>query len=380
MKHFLYTVVLIFFAAACKTTTEETPNQTPLIKVASTSLSISKPEMEIAGIQVGKITKEQVDETLRVNGTIDVPPQNMISVSFPMGAFLKQTSLLPGMQLKKGQLIASMEDESLIELQQNFLVAKSKLEFTKQDYERQKFLNESKASSDKVFQQAKVDYDMQRVLVRGLGEKLRLIGINPSLLTENNISRRVNIYSPVNGFVSKVNVNIGRFVQPTEVMFELTDPADVHVALTVFEKDLDKVKVGQKVYLNMVDEPGTKYEATVILVSKDLGENRSGNVHCHFERIPSRLKPGMFVNALIHLNNREAQAVPESAVVRFENKHFVFVQHGAGNFEMTEVQEGARFNNFIELVQPPKQVLDSAIITVNAYAALMKLKNVPEEE
>ena len=380
MKNFLYTVVLIFFATACKTTTEETPTQTPLIKVASTSLSISKPEMEIAGIQVGKITKEQVDETLRVNGTIDVPPQNMISVSFPMGAFLKQTSLLPGMQLKKGQLIASMEDESLIELQQNFLVAKSKLEFTKQDYERQKFLNESKASSDKVFQQAKVDYDMQRVLVRGLGEKLRLIGINPSLLTENNISRRVNIYSPVNGFVSKVNVNIGRYVQPTEVMFELTDPADVHVALTVFEKDLDKVKIGQKVYLNLVDEPGTKYEATVILVTKDLSENRSGNVHCHFERIPSRLKPGMFVNAIIHLNNRETQAVPESAVVRFENKHFVFVQHGAGNFEMTEVQEGARFNNFIELVQPPKQVLDSAIITVNAYAALMKLKNVPEEE
>lgn len=380
MKIFLYIVVIVFITAACKTKTEETPSPAADVKVASTSLSISKPEMEIAGIRVGKISKEQVDETLRVNGTIDVPPQNMISVSFPMGAFLKQTSLLPGMQLKKGQLIATMEDESLIELQQNFLVAKSKLEFTKQDYERQKFLNASKASSDKVFQQAKVDYDMQRVMVKSLEEKLRLIGINPTLLSENNISRRVNIYSPVNGFVSKVNVNIGRYVQPTEVMFELTDPNDVHVALTVFEKDLDKVKVGQKVFLNLVDDPETKYEATVILVSKDLGENRSGNVHCHFERIPSRLKPGMFVNAIIHLNNRETQAVPESAVVRFENKHFVFVQHGAGNFEMTEVQEGARFNNFIELVQPPKQVVDSAIITVNAYAALMKLKNVPEEE
>lgn len=379
MKNYIYLVIVFFMLYACKTNTNETTKEAPVTTTVSTALSLSGQEMEIAGIQVGKISREKVDETLRVNGTIDVPPQNMVSVSFPMGAFLKHTSLLPGMQLKKGQLIATMEDESLIQLQQDFLVAKSKLEFSKLDYERQKFLNESKASSDKVFQQAKAEYDMQRVLVKALGEKLRLIGIDPSSLNEGNISRRVNVYAPVNGFVSKVNVNIGRYVQPTEVMFELTDPDDVHVALTVFEKDLHKVKQGQKVYLNLVDDPQTKYEATVILVTRDVGENRSGNVHCHFERVPSKLKPGMFVNALIHLNNRETQAVPESAVVRFENKHYVFVQQGSGRFEMTEVQEGARFNNYIELIQPPREVIDSSIITVNAYAALMKLKNVPEE-
>ena len=220
---------------------------------------------------------------------------------------------------------------------------------------------------------------MQSVLVKGLAEKLRLIHLNPASLHENNLSRKVNLYAPVTSFVSKVNVNTGRYVQPSEVMFELINPDDLHVALTVFEKDINNIQPGQKVYINFVDDPGTKYEATVFLVTKDVNESRAGNVHCHFTRLPSRLRPGMFVNGLVHLNNRKTNAVPESAVVRFENRHFVFVQHGSGKYQLTQVNAGARFNNFVELVNPPAELMDSTIIIENAYAALMKLKNVPEE-
>lgn len=89
---------------------------------------------------------------LKVTGKIDVPPQNMVSVSVALGGYLKWTNLLPGMRIKKGDLLAIMEDQQYIQLQEEYLTAKAKLNFAEKDYNRQKELNQIKANSDKIFQ------------------------------------------------------------------------------------------------------------------------------------------------------------------------------------------------------------------------------------
>jgi len=314
-----------------------------------------------------------------LNGVVDVPPQNTVSVSFPIAAFLKSTSLLPGMHISKGETIAVMEDAVLIQMQQDYLVAKSKLNFATLDYKRQQSLNETKTTSDKVFQQASAEYETQRVLVMSLAEKLRLIGINPESLSETSLSRKVSIHSPINGFVSKVNVNIGKYVQPSEVMFELINPDDLHAALTVFEKDIAKVHPGQKVLVSFVDQPETKIPSTVFLVTRNLDDNRAGIIHCHFDRQPSFLKPGMFLNAELTMEESKVPSVPEDAVVRFANKEYVFEQIGANQFRMTPIAPGVRINGFVELKQPLNLLEGKKLIISNAYAALSKLKNVSEE-
>ncbi len=345
----------------------------------SDKLVLSAEQMKNGNIKTGTVSSVLMSEELKVNGVVDVPPQNMISVSFPLGGFLRSTKLLPGSKVTKGEVIAVMEDNSLVQLQQDYLVAVSKLQYAKQDYERQQELNVSKASSDKVLQQARTEFETQSVMVRSLAEKLRLIGLEPSRLKENNISRRVNITSPINGFVSKVNVNIGRFVQPTEVLFELIDPEDQHVTLTVFEKDINKISAGQKVSVNFVDDTSKVYQAEIFLVTKDVDENRAGNVHCHFERMPSMLKPGMFVNAMIRLKDVEVTAVPEEAVVNFENNNFIFIQESPQQFRLLSVDTGIREKGLIE-IKSDQTLNGKTIITDNAYTALMKMKNVSEEE
>jgi cobalt-zinc-cadmium efflux system membrane fusion protein len=202
------------------------------------SVTLSAAQLKNSEIVLGKIEQKSISSVLKVNGRIDVPPQNIISVSVPMGGYLKYTKLLPGMHLSKGEVIAIMEDQQYIQLQQDFLTAKARLIFTANEYNRQKELNQSKASSDKVFQQTEVDYTTEKINVKSLAERLKLIGINPDKLDENTISKSINIYSPIDGYVSKVNVNIGKFTQPSEVLFELINPADIHLALTIFEKDL----------------------------------------------------------------------------------------------------------------------------------------------
>ena len=151
-----------------------------------------------------------------IQGRIDLPPQNIISVNFPLGGYLKSTKLIPGMHVSKGEVIAVIEDQSIVQLQQDYLSAKAKSTLAKLEFDRQKSLYDANAGSSKNFQQADAELKMQNVLVKGLSEKLKLIGIESGSLNETNISGQVQIKSTINGYVSKVNVNTGKYVQPTE--------------------------------------------------------------------------------------------------------------------------------------------------------------------
>ncbi len=227
-------LVNILFLLLALTSCGSKPNQGKDIKnmPLENTITLTGAQYKNAKIELGKLENRSISTTLKLNGKIDVPPQNMISVSTPLGGFLKSTKLLPGMHVKKGEVLATMEDQQYIQLQQEYLTVKSKLIYAEGEYNRQKELNLSKASSDKVFQQADMDYKNQKINASALAEKLRLININPESLNESNLSRKINICSSIDGFVSKVNVNIGKYVNPSDILFELINPAHVTFVLT----------------------------------------------------------------------------------------------------------------------------------------------------
>lgn len=377
MKPFLLYILLLGMLAGCS---NEEPQAEEVAPASETLVNFTASQIESASITIGKAEEQLLHETLRLNGVIDVPPSNTVSISFPFGGYLKSMNLLPGTPVKKGQVLAVIEDKEIVQIQQDYLVARSKLEYANLDYDRQKSLNEAKANSNKVFEQARMEKQTQEVLVKSLAEKLRLAGINPANLTESSISRRVNVLSPVNGFVSKVNVNTGRYIQPTDVLFELIDPSHIHASLTVFEKDLVRIRKGQKAFISLVEEPEKEYTSEVFEITKGVDENRAGSIHCHFERLPVNVRPGMFVNARINLNERKSLAVPEDALVRYQGKEFLFVKRSASAFEMMPVQTGFRQEGMVEILQPSEEIKNDSLILTNAFTALMKLKNVSEEE
>lgn len=375
MMKYIMPVIAVAALTACgsKKQEEEKKNATE-----ETTVSVTEAQIKNGGIAVGKPEKRNMASTLLLNGTIDVPPQNMISVSFPLGGYLKSTSLLPGMHVNKGQVLAVLEDMQFIQLQQDYLTAKARLSFTEAEYSRQQELNSSKASSDKVYQQAKAEMESQRILVKALQQKLALLGIDTNKLDETNLSKSVNIYSPITGFVSKVNVNMGKYTSPTDVLFELVNPEDIHLNLTVFEKDVTKLNVGQKVMAYTNDKPQDKHEAEIILISRSLDENRAADVHCHFEQYDKSLLPGMFINAEVSIKNANALAVPEEAVVRWRNEHYIFVSRGNNIFDMVKVKTGASDKGWQE-IEADGVTTDTPLAIKNAYALLMKMKNSAEE-
>lgn len=372
-----YIYFVLIFLFSCTAKEQEVKEEQPM--VVDNKITFTDAQLKSAGLTFVKLEEQKMASVLRLNGKIDVPPQNMVSISVPMGGYLKNTKLLPGMHVNKGEVIATIEDQQYIQLQQDYLLTKSKIAFSKLEYERQKELNQSKATSDKVFQQATAEYNSLTIMLSSLGEKLKLIGKNPSSISEKNISRSISIYTPIDGFVTKVNVNIGKYVSPTDVLFELVNPTDIHLAINVFEKDLGKLFIGQEVITYTNNDPKNKHLAEILLIGKDLGEDRSTEVHCHFEDYDKTLIPGTYMNAEVQIKANNSFVLPEDAVVSFENKKYAFVKKSAKEFEMIPVETGVVENGFIEVLNG-KQLVNQTFVQKGAYTLLMTLKNKAEEE
>ena len=376
MKHVIFIIPIIILLSACSG--NKNPDEPATITENENRVTLTDAQMKNAGILTGKMEQRQISSILKVNGKVDVPPQNMVSISIPLGGYLKTTHLLPGMHVNKGDVIAVMEDQQYIQLQQDYLTAKARMGFLENEYLRQKELNQSQSSSDKIFQQSEADYRSQRVLITSLAEKLKLAGINTNKISETHISGTINIYSPINGYVSKVNVNIGKYVSPTEVLFELINPQDIHLALKIFEKNLDKLFIGQKLIAYTNNNPGKKYPCEILLIGKDLSAEGNTEVHCHFEEYDKTLIPGTYMNAEIEVKNNKATALPSDAVVRFEGKQFVYKAISNNQFEMMEVTVGESENGFTEIISSGNDMNTINFVTKGAYSLLMMMKNKAE--
>lgn len=375
MKNTILVLISLFFMYSCgnnKTDTESTE-----VKTNDYIATLTDAQIKNAGIETGTIEQKEVSSLLKLNGKIDVPPQNLVSISVPMGGYLKYTNLLEGMHVSKGQVLCVIEDQQYIQLQEDYLLAKAKIGYAKAEFERQKELNKSKASSDKVYQQAQAEYNSLAVMVQSYGEKLKFAGINPSQVSTKSISKSINVYSPINGYVSKVNVNRGKYVTPSDILFEIVNPSDIHLAITVFEKDINKMEIGQSVVAYTNTNPEKKYSCEIILIGKDFSEDRSTEMHCHFTNYDKTLLPGMYMNAEIKLKSSQANVIPTDAIVNFENKNYVFVAQGKNSFEMKEITIGTAENGYTEIISP-EDLIKLPIVTKGAYSILMKMKNVDE--
>lgn len=371
---FILFITITIFACRGKNKVEEITS----ITADESTVTLTAAQMKNAEITTGALQQKEISTVLKVNGKIDVPPQNMVSISVPLGGYLKATKLLPGMHVSKGEVIAVIEDQQYIQLQQDYLMAKAKISFLTNEYNRQRELNKSQASSDKVYQQAEAEYRTQNILINATKEKLQLAGINVNRLSANNISKSINVYSPINGYVSKVNVNIGKYVSPTDVLFELINPTDIHLALKVFEKDVDKIFIGQKLIAYNNNQPDKKHPCEVLLIGKDLSTDGNTAVHCHFEDYDKSLIPGTYMNAEIDVRSNKTNVLPQDAIVHFENKDYAFIKIADKQFKMTAINTGNEEGGFVE-IKIDETLADKTFVVKGAYTLLMALKNKPEE-
>ncbi|HQS22858.1 MAG: efflux transporter periplasmic adaptor subunit [Sphingobacteriia bacterium 24-36-13] len=393
-KNISLAMLALLFLAACSNKQESADNDTtvdtagnPKDTAATTAKQIifTSEQYRLAGIATGAVEMRNLSNIIKLNGVIDVEPQSSAIVSAPLGGYLKTAGLLPGQAVRKGEVLATIENPQFVNMQQDYLESKGRLQYLEQEYKRQQKLREEDVNSAKTFQQVASEYKVMQARISGLEQNLALAGISRSSLRSGKITRTANLYAPISGYIKTSNVSIGKYANPTDVLFELINKDDIHLALDALEKDLGKIQVGQTVKFSSANENNFNRTAKIFLVGKSTGDDRIIPVHCHIEKQHENgLLPGMYVKAWIETGTEKQYAVPSEAIVQLEGKDYLIVQTGQSStgytFQLEEIKKGTEQEGYTAVTLPQDMNIEKTKVVVkNAYAILSALKNSEEE-
>ncbi|GAA4446664.1 efflux RND transporter periplasmic adaptor subunit [Ravibacter arvi] len=347
------------------------------------TVEMSERQFQTGGIQVGTTASKGLSGSLLVNGYIDTPPYNLVTVSAILGGVIRSTRIIEGTPVKRGQVLATIENPEFIQIQQDYLDTKSRLEYAELELRRQDELQKEQINARKNYESARAEFGSLRARLAGLEQRLAAIGLSPGQVA-NGIQRILPIYSPISGTVTTVSVNLGKQVGPSDEIFEIVNPDHLHAELRVYESDIHKIKKGQTVRFSLVSNPKKEMLAKVHLINTKIDEDRTVRVHCHLSKVYPDLMPDQYVKAFIETGTETLQSVPDEALVAFDNKDYVFVFKGKEEsedhqeksvFRMIEVIRGLSANGFTAIT--PANQADSLdqIVTKGAYTLLSLLKN-----
>jgi cobalt-zinc-cadmium efflux system membrane fusion protein len=337
---------------SCEKKTEETA------EAESAAIQLTAEQKQNAGITFGKLEEREMAQEVSCNGLVDVPPVSLASVSIPINGYIKTTGeILPGKKVGKGEVLATVASLEYIQMQQDYLQASSQLALLTNEKTRQQVLSSEEVGSKKKLQQAEADLGNLQAQQKGLALKLDLLGCDLKALSAGQISSILKVKSPIEGYVQEVNISIGKYITPTDVIATLVGVKHKHVELKVFEKDLMQLKIGQSI---QVETEGHSSMAKVFLVGKQVDlATRTTSVHGHFtsESEEAKFTIGQFVNAKILVNKVKMLAIPQAG----------FARVGKGGFIYVETLKG-------QMAQVPVEVLGSN----SDYVGIRALKSIPE--
>lgn len=333
-------------------------------------LSITKAQFESEQMGFGTLSEFDFNKSIKVNGMIDVPPQNKSSISTFIGGYITKTPLLVGSEVKKGQLLVTLENPEYVEIQQSYLEIAEQLNYLKSEFQRQETLYNEQITSAKSFLKAESDYKSNLARHNGLRKKLQMMNINPSTVEQGHISSRINLYAPISGYVTKVNVSNGTYVSPSDAILEIVDTHHIHLELSVFEKDIMSIKKDQKIRFQIPEASDKTFEATVHLVGTTIDlASRRVQVHGHVDNDKENFIVGMFVDAEIITESSKSIGLPQEASIKLDDGIYVLVleEENTNEFllEKVKLQIGRETENAIEVLNTEalknKQILVKGI-------------------
>jgi cobalt-zinc-cadmium efflux system membrane fusion protein len=377
-------LLIIFFAAAlvsCGNASKPSGADSTAAEAhhEESVVELTPAQARTIGLQTAAVEKRSLSGSIKVNGMLDVPPQQMLSISTPFGGILRNTQLLEGYWVKKGQVIAEMEHPDYIQLQQDYLETKAQLGFLDQELERQQELSRENVTARKTLQKTEADHRTFKVRMEGLRQKLLLMNISIPNLEKGTIIRAIPVIAPISGYVTKVNANIGKFVNANEPMFEIVDTEHLHAELTVFEKDIPRLKIGRKVRFVLSNETEER-TATIHLIGREIDSDRTIRVHCHLDREDKEMMPGTYLKAWVETGAAEVPSLPDEAIVMEGDKYYVFMaEEEPHHFKRLEVGAGISGNGYTEVILPEGTPAGARFAAKGANDLMAKMMNSGEE-
>ncbi|WP_210517781.1 efflux RND transporter periplasmic adaptor subunit [Hymenobacter terricola] len=340
-------------------------------------ITVSKAQVQAAGIALGGFTRQNMASEVLANGMIDVPPQNMVSISAVLGGYVQAVQVLPGQFVQKGAVVAVLRHPDYLKLQQDYLQSRARSQFLAQDLERQRVLDVEDVGAKRKLQQAQADYATEQAAQRSLAAQLAQLNISASrLAATGHIQPTVNLITPLGGYVKTVSINPGQFVNPSDVLIEIVDRSDLHLQLKVFERDISRVKIGQPILFSVPSRgaaAGEVLHARVFLVGKAFDDGaHTVAVHAHLDgKEGDNLLPGQYVAARIQTAGARVRTLPETAIIQAGELSYAYVQTAAtdsnATFRRVKVRPGPSAHHDVA-VTPLEPIPDTTrLVRQGAY-------------
>ena len=370
-QYFIYTIMISTLVLGCKNQEAESNDS----EKSKHQITVSQEQFESGELMLGEVEERNFPETVQATGIIEVPPQNKAVVSAFIGGYVKDTPLLIGDEVKKGQLLLTVENPEFVTLQQNYLETRQQLSFLKAEYERQKQLIAENISSQKSFLKAESDYKGKLAIYNGLKQKLKMLNFSIENVEEGTIRSVANIYAPIIGSITKMNVTKGMYVSPSDEILEITDNDHIHLELSVFEKDIMQLRKGQKIWFTIPEASEELFEAEVYLIGTNIEKNRTIKVHGHLvDEDKHTFLTGMFVDSRIVTSSTLKKALPSVALAEIDNAYYALKLISENDatyvFEKVMIKPGGEFDGFTALESFESSDVESRFLIKGAFPLL----------
>ena len=302
------------------------------------------PEL-LSQLKLADVSTQPVAETLRVAGRIDFDEQRLARIGATITGRVTEVDALLGQEVKKGEVLARLNSSELSTQQLAYLRARSQLELNRRNAERAKSLFEADVIGAAELQRRESEYQISVAETRAASDQLQLLGVTPAAIERLGKQGAVNSLTPVvstlNGFVVERKLAQGQVVQPADALFVVADLSRLWAVAQVPEQQVNQVKVGQSVIIEVPALGNEKLWGKLIYVGQTINpETRTVLVRTELDNRDGRLKPAMLASMLIEARAVERLVVPASAVVRENDEDHVFVGEGDGVFRLLKVKLG----------------------------------------
>jgi len=343
---------------------------------------LSNLKFQSLSMEVDTMPVRSLSGVIEANGQLEVPPQHEATVTAILGANVTSIKVIEGDQVNKGQVLAYLSHPNLVNLQTGYIRSYSRLQYLEKELQREKRLFEEKVGSGKSYQEIQADYQSMKGEVKGYEAQLRQLNLNLDKLKTGNIYQYVPVISPIDGFIEKVKVQIGQYVDPQTDMFMIVNTDHIHADLMVFEKDVHRVKKGQKLSFTVESVPGNTLTANIYSVGKQFEQNpKAVHVHAEIDQKEDFLIPGMYINGKIRTGNNQVKALPESAIIEEEGKPYIFMAEAHEEdgktewaFKAVEVRTGITEDGWVEIKLLEPLPNGTQVAWNNAYYLISEMK------
>lgn len=337
-------------------------------------IPLTQQQVSTAELRMSEVQTRELDATLRVTGTLVLRPQSMADVSSLMGGVVRSILVSEGQRVSKGQVVATVENTSVVTLQREYFTALRESEAARAELTRQQMLAKAGAGVAKNLQQAETAARIADASLTGIGQQLRQMGISPKSVAAGSFATVFPLRAPISGTVSRISASIGSYADMQSPLLAIRDNSAMECDLNVFEKDVAKVAVGDRVELLLANQPGRVLRGRVYGVNQYFNDAaKSVAVHVRLDASPRQgLIDGMYVSGTIATGRQKCRALPSQAIVSTEGKSYIFALNGKPrggkySFSRHEVTTGVTSDGFTEVDLCEHIRPDSRIVTDNVY-------------